>query len=227
MVGLPDVVRTLEVAYGPQVDRSLTDPFELVLWETVAYLASDERRAEAFAELRERVGTTPQDILRATAEDLERAGAFGILPAESARKMRRAAELAVNDFGGDLRSVISLPPAKARRALQRFPGIGEPGAEKILLHSGSHGSLAPDSNALRVLVRLGLCEEGPRYAVTYRSAREVAQSQLGDDIETLMSARYLLRRHGQLVCRTKRPLCAECVLRTVCPSATPLKEPGP
>ena len=37
--------------------------------------------------------------------------------------------------------------------LKRFPGIGDPGADKILLCSRGAATLAPESNALRVLLR--------------------------------------------------------------------------
>ena len=48
---------------------------------------------------------------------------------------------------------------KARRALKRFPGIADPGADKLLLFAGVTPYLALDSNGLRVLLRLGYGEE--------------------------------------------------------------------
>ena len=63
------------------------------------------------------------------------------------------------------------PLAEARKILRSFPGIGEPGAEKVLLFSGRQALLAPDSNALRVLVRLGLVREEKSYARTYAASR--------------------------------------------------------
>jgi endonuclease-3 len=65
----------------------------------------------------------------------------------------------VEEFGGDLGAALRAAPGKARRALRSFPGIGEPGAEKILLFSGRQARLAPESNGLRVLVRLGLVRD--------------------------------------------------------------------
>src|SRR2546426_12509444 len=53
----------------------------------------------------------------------------------------------------------SRSPAEARKILKRFPGIGDPGADKILLFCRGGQGLGPDSNALRVLVRLGRSEE--------------------------------------------------------------------
>jgi hypothetical protein len=49
----------------------------------------------------------------------------------------------------DLGAVLDRPQADAIRALKKFPAIGEPGAEKILLFAGKAPILALESNGLR------------------------------------------------------------------------------
>ncbi|HWY25783.1 MAG TPA: hypothetical protein VNX47_12740, partial [Nevskia sp.] len=92
----------------------------------------------------------------------------------------------------------------------------EPGAEKILLFTRQQPLLAPDSNALRVMVRLGLCAEHRNYAATYAGARAVAQQQLPGNIDTLIDAHQLLRLHGQTLCRRSGPDCQRCPLAPHC-----------
>jgi hypothetical protein len=46
------LVDTLQQHYGSPAPLPPTNPLELIIWENVAYLASDRRRAEAFATLR-------------------------------------------------------------------------------------------------------------------------------------------------------------------------------
>jgi endonuclease-3 len=121
-----------------------------------------------------------------------------------------------DDFGGDLSSVLRLELAKARRALCRFPAIGEPGAEKILLFTRAHPVLALDSSGLRVLVRLGYGVERKSYAATYREVQASAAAELPHDCEALVRAHLLLRLHGKELCRTTRPACDGCPLRDVC-----------
>jgi endonuclease-3 len=79
------------------------------------------------------------------------------------------ARLALDEFEGDLETLRRLPLRQARRALMRFPSIGEPGAEKILLFGRSHAVLGLESNGVRVLTRLGVVPEGKSYGATYRS----------------------------------------------------------
>ena len=124
------------------------------------------------------------------------------------------------DFGGDVRAVGSAPLDQAKRALRSFPGIGEPGAERILLFSSRHALLAPDSNALRVLVRLGLVREGSSYARTYAAGRAAA-AYLSSDLRIVQEAHLLLQQHGQTLCKRSAPLCAGCPLENRCAYARP------
>jgi endonuclease-3 len=129
------------------------------------------------------------------------------------------ARVALAEFDGDLTGVVQQPAAEAKRALRRFPGIGEPGAEKILLFSRSHPMLALESNGLRVVVRLGFSEEKKSYDATYRAAREALHRELAgveNDYAWLIDAHQLLRRHGQELCKRSLPLCDPCPLRERC-----------
>lgn len=212
---LGEAVERLREHYGPPEGPPTADAFELILLENVAYLASPARRREAFELLRETVGTSPADLLAAEQAALESVASRGILEATSAAKLRECARIAVEEFGGDLEAVIPRPLDEAKRALRRFPGIGEPGAEKVLLFAGRHTLLAPDSNGLRVLVRLGLVEEGLSYAKTYAAAREVAKN-LPAQVKVVQEAHLLLQQHGRTLCKRTAPRCDACPLAQRC-----------
>lgn len=214
---LQDRIARLEAFYGPPAPPAVTDPFEMVLWENVAYLVDDERRARVFARLREEVGllpleisTTPPEVLAEVIKD------GGMQPLHRAEKLLAAAAEAL-DIGLDrLEKLIRTAPDKASKALRRFPGIGEPGADKILLFSRAKRTLAPESNALRVLVRLGFGEEDENYGRMYRSAEKAVAPQLSEDFAWLIRAHQLLRRHGQEICKRSVPLCEVCPLTDGC-----------
>jgi endonuclease-3 len=213
---LPAILDALEAVHGaPPAPRR--DPFELVLLENVAYLVSDEKREAAFAALRRKVGTTPEKILAAPPAVLFDVAALGGMhPEQRVGKLLDIAETARRL--GDLRTIVRRPPAEAKKALQRFPGIGLPGAEKILLFAGALEVLALESNGLRVLVRLGYGEEKKGYAATYKTAQAAAEPELdGTGSAGLVRAHLLLRRHGQELCKTNRPRCDVCPVRARCP----------
>jgi endonuclease III len=212
---LGEAVRRLTRHYGPPEPPPTTDPFELVLLENVAYLASPARRREAFEDLRKTVGTRPQALLSARRQALEKVTARGILKGRFAAKLRECARIAVEELEGDLDAAIRGPLESAKRALRKFPGIGEPGAEKILLFSGRQPLLAPDSNGLRVLVRLGLVREAKSYATMYAESRRAA-TDLPQKTGVLQKAHLLLQQHGQTLCKRSAPLCELCPLAPGC-----------
>jgi endonuclease III len=209
-------LRKLEKCYGSPRPPRVKNALEMVLWENVAYLADDERRAAAFALLKKNVGLRPQQILAAPREALVEVGRFGIVPFITAKKLHRIAETAHHVFKDDVDDALTGDNKSALKALQRFPSIGVPGAEKILMSLGRMPVLALDSNAMRVLLRLGFGEERKNYAASYRSAQEAAMQELPAKTAELTRAYHLLRRHGQEICRRTRPACETCPVRATC-----------
>lgn len=211
------IIAKLKSLYGPPRPPKTTDPLEMILLENVAYLVGDEQREEAFDAMRDRVGLLPVDIVTAPDERLlEVARLGGMLPASRVEKLRRIANIALQEFDGDLESILKLPAPKAKRGLKKFPGIGDPGAEKILLFGRAQPVLALESNGLRVLLRLGYGEERKNYSTTYHSAQEALKLELNLDCDWLIEAHQLLRRHGQELCKRSEPLCPECPLKPQC-----------
>jgi len=215
-ITLSKLVNTLQQHYGDPAPPPSTDPLELIIWENIAYLASDERRAAAFAALKRDIGTRPEQILAAKHAALAGIGKAGILPEVSAEKLLTIAKIAYEEFDSDLRAVLKKPLPQAKKALKRFPSIGDPGAEKILLLTRSCPVMALDSNGLRVLCRVGFAEEQKNYSATYRSIQDAIRTQLPKDYDSLIRAHQLLRQHGQELCKRSKPRCTECPVRNGC-----------
>src|SRR5438876_4678807 len=139
---LARIVTALQKMYGAIAPR-ITDPFEMILLENAAYLVDDARREETFERLRTAVGLTPEAILKHSREEIALVIAGGgMKPEMRAGKLLDCARLAIK-------------AGVTEKTLRKFPGIGEPYADRILLFNGKKLTLAPDSNALRVLLRLG------------------------------------------------------------------------
>jgi len=216
---LAQIAERLAAAHGEPQPPPARDPWRLVLWENVAYLADDLRRRAAFELLESSVGLAPSAILAASDAKLRKVASHGILAETFAEKLRTCAKLALElapESDGDLGLLTQQPLAKAKKALKRFPGIGDPGAEKILLFAGAHATLALESNGLRVLTRLGFAPEGEPYAATYRRVREAVAPELSDDCVELARMHELLRRHGKTICKSSKPNCEQCALVSRC-----------
>ena len=122
-------------------------------------------------------------IRKASDKDLLSITSKGIVPQNSLEKLRAAAEIAREFFADDLGSVLTKPVPVAKKDLRKFPSIGEPAAEKILLFNHKLPALALDSNGLRVLVRLGFAPEKKTYAATYKGVQEALAPQLSSRLQ--------------------------------------------
>jgi len=190
-----DVVAALRDRYGAQ--RIVTsDPWEMILLENVAYLVDDATREATLQKLRDEIGLAPKKILAQSPARIAKViEGGGMKPLMRAQKVLDCAKLA-NEFGVD-------DP-------RRFPSIGQPYADRILLFNGKQTGVAPDSNALRVLCRLGFAREQKNYSAMYREAMDAFQAR------DAQQAHLLLRRHGQELCKRTRPRCEACPLRSTC-----------
>ncbi|MCA8963609.1 MAG: hypothetical protein KDC48_01910 [Planctomycetes bacterium] len=194
------------------------DAWQLILRENVVYLVDDPVRDRAMAALQQATGLDARKLARCPDEVLLQACSLGRMAAQQVRKLRECAALFAEV--GDPRDLVQLPRPAAKKALKRFPGIGDPGVDMLRLLSGVEPVLAMDSNALRVLLRLGYGLEAKAYSTSYRSAQQAAMAELPADVTALQKAYAVLRRHGKELCRNTAPLCHECPVRGDCPAAS-------
>jgi endonuclease III len=216
---LPKIVAALKKRYGtPKPPAAGRDPLALISWEMVAYLADEDTRDTAFKALKKQVGLSPSALLEVPLPVLVEVCRLGgpVHPLERAKRIKLGAAIAMDEFGGDLSQVLGWEYKKAVKALRRFPSVGEPGADRILMLCGSHAVLGLDSNALRVLIRLGYGEDSTNYTKAYRSARDAAMAVLPRKAATLAEASRLLREHGKETCKTSTPRCEECPVSAAC-----------
>ena len=172
MLKFNQVIALLKAHYGVPEAPPAKGPFELVLWENACYLLPDERRREVFETLRDKVGLNAAAVDAASDKVLlPLAKRGGMRPETRVSRWREISRITLQQYAGDLDSILKLPYAEAKKALKQFPTIGDPGAEKILLLCGVSSGLPLESNGLRVLVRLGWGRLQRDYGATYRSVQ--------------------------------------------------------
>ena len=119
------LIDALEKHHGRPPTLPVTTALGLVLWENVAYLASDKRRAQAFAMLDKRVGTAPESILAASREDLFAVAELGGMhPERRVSTLIKIAETVMEEFDGNLEACLELPLSSAKRAPRSFRASG-------------------------------------------------------------------------------------------------------
>jgi len=213
---LKSVVSELDLRYP--TPAILTSPFQLIVWENIGYLIDDQCRQLLFDQFAATIGLDPRLIAAASDGSLlEIAKRGGMRPETRVERWRAIARITLDDCGSDLdRALGAMSLGKARTLLKRFPVIGDPGADKILLFAGLATRPALESNGLRALARLGVFAEQGAYAASYRAGIEALGKAGGSDRGWLIKAFLLLRAHGQSLCRRSEPNCLVCPLDGIC-----------
>ena len=214
---LAALLRKLEQHHGSIDFAEPTDPYELIVFTNCGYPPSHDNCRRGFEALRRGVGLSPDALLSASERSLAgMLAAGGIVPELRASRLKLIARLVMEDFGGDLRSILG-DARKARKALKRFPTIGDPGVDKILLFCADIPVAAVPSNCPHVPLRLGVAVERQSYAASYRSVREELTRILPGDAAAMKRAYLLFRHHGKELCRRTAPLCDRCPVARMCP----------
>jgi endonuclease-3 len=194
-----------------------TDPYEMVIHRNAGYPQSDVNCDKGFKSLKNSIGLTPEKILAAPPAKLgEALRAGGIVPESRARRMKEVAARVLDEFGGDLRAVMKRGPVEAKKALKKFPTIGDSFAEKVLLYTNTAPVAAVPANCVHVLLRLGFGRETKNYAVNYRAAQDAIVTEIPETHAARLRAYLLIKEHGQTLCKAARPKCDECPVSGDC-----------
>lgn len=216
-ISVPDLLDRLEKFYGPQEPAFPVEPYEFLVWWHCGYPASDAACEKGWKHLKQQVGIEPHQLLAASPAKIAAAlKAGGMVPELRAERLKEIAMRVKDEFGGDLRSALTGPLAKVRKTLKSFPGIADPGADRILLFAGIAPLVAVPSNCTHVLIRILQGPEGENYLAGYREAQRAIAAEVPEKSDSRMGAYLLLKTHGQQTCKRTNPKCLECPVKSKC-----------
>ena len=212
------ILATLEARYGAPSPGWPTDPYLFLIWWHCGYPPSEERCTLGWKALQAAFGPSPGALRAARPAQLARAlKAGGMVPALRATRIRAIVRTVEEELGGNLRAALrQRSAAEAAKLLKRFPGIGAPGADRILLFAAVAPVAAVPSSCPHVLVRVLVGTESANYRASYDKARALIEAQIPATLAARQRAYLLLQRHGRELCKTKDPKCGECPVATAC-----------
>ena len=218
MSGFAGQLDALERHYGAQAPCWPVDPYEFLIWWQCGYPASDATCTKGWESLRERIGSGPEQLIKAKPGTLTAAlKAGGLIPELRTERVKFIAKAVVGKFGGDLRRAFKyLPPDEIRGALKRMPGISDPGADRIMLFGGIRAIAAVPSNATQVAVRMHRGATLKSYTRDYLAGQSLIGSEVAPDFAARQRAFLLLKIHGQSLCRRSTPICGACPIAESC-----------
>jgi endonuclease III len=216
-LSVSELLDRLESFYGTQEAHWPTDPYLFLIWWHCGYPASDQACAKGWDSLRREIGVEPDQILGAPTPVLSAAvKPGGMVPELRAMRLKEIAARVKDQLGGDLRTALVGPAATVRRELKKFPGIADPGVDRILLFGRIAPVAAVPSNCPQVLVRIQHGRERESYAVNYREAQQAIEAEVPEKFDARSRAYLLLKHHGQTICKRAKPKCPECPVSLSC-----------
>lgn len=211
------IVDRLEKFYGKPKKPYPADAYEMLLHRICGYPQSDANCDKGFASLKQQIGLAPQKILDAS--DAKLAAALrpgGIVPELRAQRLKEVVARVEDEFGGDLKRVLKLPVAQARKSLKKFPTIGDSYADKMLLFTKTAAVGAVPATGFHVMLRLGFGKGRGNYAADYKEAQAAMLAEIPEEIAEQTRAYSLIKQHSVEICKTSRPNCAECPVTDEC-----------
>lgn len=185
-------------------------PVQLLVATILSAQCTDERVNQVTPELFRRfpdakaIAFADLDVL----ENLVRSTGFY---RNKAKNIQGSCRMIVAEFGGQVPKRIEL--------LLKLPGVARKTATVVLANAfGIYQGVTVDTHVKRLTQRLGLTE----HTDPIRIERDLMRLL---PLEEWESWSIQLIYHGRAICKAKKPLCEDCLLADLCPSAR-LEESG-
>ncbi|MCI5837138.1 MAG: endonuclease III [Veillonellaceae bacterium] len=197
-------LRILAAAYG---DRKTAlhyrSPFELLVAVVLSAQSTDERVNIITARMFPRLGT-PAKMAALTQAELEAEIHDVGLFRSKAKHLLETCRILLAEYDGEVPQTFE--------ELVQLPGVGRKTANVLVSVLYNTPAIAVDTHVFRVANRLGLARGNTPLEVEKGLQKHIPRQDWA-------AAHHWLIWHGRLVCKARKPLCAECALRAVCPSA--------
>ena len=178
------------------------DPFQLLCAVILSAQCTDKRVNMVTPALFDAF-PTPQAMSEATREDVLHYVKSVSYPNSKAEHLVQMAKMLMERHNGDVPSDFD--------DLVALPGVGRKTANVMLSVAFNKARMAVDTHVFRVSHRIGLV--GDRCTTPYAVEKELVKNI---PEELIPRAHHWLILHGRYVCKSLRPLCAECGLNRVC-----------
>ena len=200
-----EIIALLKKEYpDAKIALDYSNPLELLVATILSAQCTDRRVNEVTKTLFKKYRSA-QDYMRTPQEELEKDIYSTGFYRNKAKNIKGLSKMLVENFGSNVPDTME--------DLLTLPGVARKTANIVL--SGAFGKLegiAVDTHVKRLSGRLGLTENADPDKIEKDLMDAVPRKDWA--IFTL-----LLILHGRKICTAKKPLCGECVLNKLCPSA--------
>lgn len=200
-----EIIALLKKEYPDvKIALSYSDPLQLLIATVLSAQCTDKKVNEVTEKLFKKY-RTPQDYVNTPQEELEKEIYSTGFYKNKAKNIKKLCEILVSNFNSQVPDTME--------GLLTLPGVARKTANIVL--SGAFGKkegIAVDTHVKRLSERLGLSSNTDQDKIERDLINLVPKSDW--NVFSL-----LLIHHGRKVCSAKKPLCKDCILNKICPSA--------
>ncbi|MCK4336583.1 MAG: endonuclease III [Candidatus Aminicenantes bacterium] len=204
------ILRVLENAY-PRSRTSLKyeNPLQILIATILSAQCTDTKVNEITPSLFKKYPTV-KDFAEADREELEHEIHSTGFYRNKTKSILGAANKIVKDFNGYV--------PDSMKDLLTLPGVARKTANIVLSSGyGKSEGIAVDTHVKRISGRLGFSSE--------KDPDKIEQDLLAIiPKKDWLDFNYILVNHGRMICQARKPRCAECPVRLLCPSSNPLHQ---
>ena len=195
-----------------------TTAFETLIWTILSQNTSDVNSKRAMERLESRFEITPEVLSQAPTDELIESIRSAGLYRVKAPRIKQISSIILDQFGGDLDSILKRKPEQARSILMEFPGVGYKTADIMLAFVMGHPTIPVDTHVMTIAKRLGIVRKNAGYEETRLALEKLVHPK------RRVRMHLSLIRFGREICRAPRPLCPKCLVNRTCPSSTTRRE---
>lgn len=194
----------LEKTYqGAIPELKFNSNFELLVAVILSAQCTD-KRVNIVTEKLFKLANTPQQILSLGQPKLEEVikpcGFYHM----KAKNILLTCKMLIDDFDGNVPNNFE--------SLIKLPGVGRKTANVVMSVAFNVPAIAVDTHVFRVANRLKLATGNTPLEIELGLQNVIPQNKWSE-------AHHWLIWHGRQICKAQKPLCADCPLQKVCPSA--------
>ena len=207
--GSPEQVRAIiaelrRLYPDAKISLSFSNPLELLVATQLSAQSTDERVNMVAVDLFKKYRSV-EDYATVSQEELEKDIRSTGFYHNKAKNIRAAAQRIITDYGGEV--------PRTMKDLVTLPGVGRKTASVVLGTAfGIVEGIVVDTHVGRLVRRFGWTTNEDPVKVEQDLMRIVPR-------EDWLHLPYTLIFHGRAICKARKPLCAQCKLVHLCPSA--------
>ena len=190
-----------ELEPEPKGELHHTNAYTLTVAVALSAQATDAGVNKATRDLF-KIADTPQKMLALGLDGLtEHIKTIGLFR-QKAKNVIKMSQLLVDEFDGEVPS--------SRAALMSLPGVGRKTANVVLNMWFHMPAQAVDTHIFRL---------GNRSGIAVGKDVDAVERAIEDNVpaEYQLHAHHWLILHGRYVCKARKPVCANCIIRDLCP----------